>query len=76
MYIKETDGKAIGLATSIVKTLRDYRKPLPVGYLARIHGRTQADIEPYLSRLQQEGLIEYERNNEVKLAQPNRPKAS
>ncbi len=57
-------GKSIGVATSLLRTLKQYRSPMPVDYLARIHGRSRSEIESYLESLEKEGLIELDKKSD------------
>jgi hypothetical protein len=45
------------VASSIVGVLRDYNQELPSGFVARLIGLDQEDIEPYIKELKQKKVI-------------------
>lgn len=47
----------LGLNSSILKTTKEYHRPIPIDYLARLYGRTREEIQPYLDNLEEAGLI-------------------
>lgn len=57
IYALHNSRQRLGLNTSILKTVREYRKPIPVDYLAKLYGRQREEIQPYLNKLEEEGLI-------------------
>ena len=52
-----TNQRYIGLHLSIVRTLKEYKHPIPVDYLARLYSRSRSEIEPYLKNLEEKELI-------------------
>lgn len=56
------------LATALVETL-ERRGPLPVGYLARLQGRTTSEIKEDLRRLTEEGIVEIKEKSGEAFAQ-------
>lgn len=52
-----TNQRYPGLHLSIVRTLKEYKHPIPVDYLARLYSRSKSEIEPYLNSLEENGLI-------------------
>ena len=47
----------LGPNASILRTIQEYRKPIPVDYLASLHSRKSDEIQPYLNNLEEAGLI-------------------
>lgn len=57
IYALHNSRQRLGLNTSILKTVCEHRKPIPVDYLAKIYGRQREEIQPYLNKLEDEGLV-------------------
>lgn len=57
IYALHNSRQRLGLNTSILKTVREHHKPIPIDYLAKIYGRQREEIQPYLNKLEEEGLI-------------------
>ena len=56
-YSLQDPRQGLGINTSIYKTVSEYRQPIPVDYLARLHGRSVEEIQPYIDRLEEGNLI-------------------
>lgn len=57
IYALHNSRQRLGINTSILKTIQEHRKPIPVDYLAKLYGRHHKEIIPYLDKLEEEGLI-------------------
>lgn len=51
--------------TQIVKTLKEYKKPLPIGFLAYVLRRREDDVKQDLARLQDGGVVEIDEDQEI-----------
>ncbi len=58
VYSLQDPRQRLGINTSIYNTVREYRKPIPVDYIAKLHGRSVAELQPYIDRLDRDNLIQ------------------
>ncbi len=51
--------------TAIVRTLKEYKRPLPIHYLAHILDQEESNIREKLAYLEEKGIVKLEGENVV-----------
>ena len=54
--------KSTGINVAIVRILRDYKKAIPVGFLAQEVGRSAPEVQSHLRNLQKVGIVKLDRD--------------
>lgn len=58
----ENRKRATGVNVAILCILRDYRKAIPVGFLAHEVGRSTPEVQSHLKNLQKVGIVKLDRD--------------
>jgi len=58
LYSEPLSGSGGGIGPEIVQTLRSYNKELPLAFLAHILGRSTADLEVDIRRLETRAVVQ------------------
>jgi tRNA (Thr-GGU) A37 N-methylase len=57
VYRRLNQGRPVGISQSIVTTLKESNHSLSIDYLASLHGRRVVDIQPYVNKLNEKGIV-------------------